>query len=255
MSKELDDDSTNDLLEELEFYSNSFNYPLSDILKDKILEFKLRQYIRIWPNKDSKSEDAYTDLVNHFGISDLSENDTEIINFSSTRTKLSDDRKYTELFQKQNGRCNVCGISLNDVNRQIDHIFPFCLGGMDTSDNYQILCSDCNLGKSDSLTWFTNNPFFSNIHENKISKSLRYSFLIFKKSKCCFKECDYNKSNSKLHVELQVPWHKGGRPVFDNLKITCDHHYKEKQRKITTTLDQGIRKFKTKSRKLSFTFN
>jgi hypothetical protein len=126
---------------------------------------------------------------------------------------------------------------------------------MNTSDNYQILCSDCNLGKSDSLTWFTNNPFFCNIHENKISKSLRYSFLIFKKSKCCFEECNYNKSNSKLHVELQVPWHKGGRHIFDNLKITCNYHYKEKQRKITSTLDRGLKKFNSKSRKLSFTFN
>ena len=51
-------------------------------------------------------------------------------------------------------RCCVCGRSPAtdpDTVLEIDHIVPYSKGGETTFDNLQILCKQCNLGKSDII--------------------------------------------------------------------------------------------------------
>ena len=51
-----------------------------------------------------------------------------------------------------NFKCCMCGtFSANnsEVVFHIDHIVPWSKAGETTMENLQILCSDCNLGKSD----------------------------------------------------------------------------------------------------------
>lgn len=49
------------------------------------------------------------------------------------------------------GRCEVCGWGKADgVKLHLDHIVPISKGGTNDRSNLQALCSDCNLGKSDS---------------------------------------------------------------------------------------------------------
>lgn len=53
----------------------------------------------------------------------------------------------TELYNKQNGRCAVCGEELGN-DGHVDHIIPWTLVGDELPDNYQYLCSSCNESKS-----------------------------------------------------------------------------------------------------------
>jgi hypothetical protein len=54
-----------------------------------------------------------------------------------------------QVFQRDGWKCVACGrASEHDVILHIDHIIPRSRGGTDTLDNYQTLCSLCNLGKS-----------------------------------------------------------------------------------------------------------
>ncbi len=54
------------------------------------------------------------------------------------------------ILQRDNFRCQLCGISGQDGARlEIDHKHPVALGGTDAEDNLWTLCFGCNRGKSD----------------------------------------------------------------------------------------------------------
>lgn len=52
------------------------------------------------------------------------------------------------IFERDGGRCVQCG---SNFDLQYDHILPLSRGGATTVENLQLLCTDCNLGKADSL--------------------------------------------------------------------------------------------------------
>ena len=62
------------------------------------------------------------------------------------------------LYQRQEGKCAICGkqLQINDYTSKdnyltIDHIFPMSRGGVNTIDNLQGLCSNCNYNKGDNI--------------------------------------------------------------------------------------------------------
>jgi HNH endonuclease len=52
------------------------------------------------------------------------------------------------VFERDGGRCVECGGAF-DI--QYDHILPVAHGGATTLQNLQLLCAECNRGKSDSI--------------------------------------------------------------------------------------------------------
>ena len=56
-----------------------------------------------------------------------------------------------DLWDRQEGKCCTCGkvIRIDDVH--IDHIVPWDYVGDELENNYQVLCSDCNLHKSNHV--------------------------------------------------------------------------------------------------------
>jgi 5-methylcytosine-specific restriction endonuclease McrA len=52
------------------------------------------------------------------------------------------------VFERDGGRCVDCGGSFD---LRYDHILPVAHGGATTLQNLQLLCAECNRGKSDSI--------------------------------------------------------------------------------------------------------
>lgn len=52
------------------------------------------------------------------------------------------------VLHRDNYTCQNCG---STSNLHIDHIYPFSRGGSNSPHNLQVLCSKCNLSKSDSI--------------------------------------------------------------------------------------------------------
>jgi 5-methylcytosine-specific restriction endonuclease McrA len=52
------------------------------------------------------------------------------------------------VFERDGGRCVECE---SNFDLQYHHVLPLALGGATTIENLQLLCADCNRGKSDSL--------------------------------------------------------------------------------------------------------
>lgn len=52
------------------------------------------------------------------------------------------------IYLRDGGVCTECG---TDVGLQFDHIYPHSLGGSNNTDNFQILCGECNRKKSNKI--------------------------------------------------------------------------------------------------------
>ena len=72
------------------------------------------------------------------------------INKKDTRKAIPGELK-KQLCDKQDNKCAICGRSLESVNSHVDHIIPWDYVGDELKNNYQVLCSDCNLHKSNHV--------------------------------------------------------------------------------------------------------
>ncbi len=59
-----------------------------------------------------------------------------------------DDRTKATIYEKQGGKCAMCGKKFEFEKMHADHITPWSKGGKTIAENCQMLCSDCNLRKS-----------------------------------------------------------------------------------------------------------
>lgn len=58
----------------------------------------------------------------------------------------------SQVLKKNNFKCQHCGKGVEDnIKLEIDHIIPKSKGGIDKLENYQVLCNQCNKGKSNKF--------------------------------------------------------------------------------------------------------
>ena len=58
----------------------------------------------------------------------------------------------TELWHRQGKKCRICGKEILSEEGHIDHIVPWDYVGDELENNNQVLCSDCNLHKSNHVS-------------------------------------------------------------------------------------------------------
>jgi 5-methylcytosine-specific restriction endonuclease McrA len=57
-----------------------------------------------------------------------------------------------QVLKRDGYACQICGATAADgAKLEIDHIFPVGRGGQNDEENLQVLCRNCNIGKSDSF--------------------------------------------------------------------------------------------------------
>jgi hypothetical protein len=56
-----------------------------------------------------------------------------------------------EVLRRDRYTCRFCGASAPDVLLEVDHVIPRHEGGGDIASNLQVLCADCNAGKSATM--------------------------------------------------------------------------------------------------------
>lgn len=65
------------------------------------------------------------------------------------RKNISDSIKQS-LLNTQDHKCAICGEQI-DIHAHIDHIVPFKYVGDELENNYQMLCTSCNLKKNANI--------------------------------------------------------------------------------------------------------
>jgi ATP adenylyltransferase len=75
-----------------------------------------------------------------------------------------------EVLSRAKFKCELCGISADEKNIEVDHIFPKSLGGKDDLSNYQALCYSCNAAKRN--TDDTDFRVFKSLYETRVEKCL-----------------------------------------------------------------------------------
>lgn len=95
-------------------------------------------------------------IFQHKGQTFIEWDENSIINFPLQEIKV---KRQTikpslrfEILKRDDYCCQMCGATAKDgVTLEIDHVTPVSKGGSNDADNLQVLCRDCNIGKSDNF--------------------------------------------------------------------------------------------------------
>lgn len=80
----------------------------------------------------------------------------------SHRKQLSPSLRQ-ELWKKQGQKCCICGKKMTAEEGHIDHIVPWDYVGDELDNNYQVVCSDCNLHKSNHVSLTVHTLIFNRV--------------------------------------------------------------------------------------------
>lgn len=64
--------------------------------------------------------------------------------------RVFSERDKVTMYHRQKGVCAICGKPFGIKEMHADHIIPWSKGGIAELNNGQMLCTTCNLAKSDN---------------------------------------------------------------------------------------------------------
>jgi len=116
-----------------------------DIFEELTSKFKCKDYFY----GESTEEDAATaeneDRLEHF----ITDEEKDLLAKSVDGKKIVKAGMRWQVMERDDFKCVACGVSAKDgAILHVDHIIPRSKGGKDDMDNYQTLCHQCNIGKS-----------------------------------------------------------------------------------------------------------
>lgn len=77
--------------------------------------------------------------------------ETEIVDDTKVKRKQFNTKERTAVYNKNKGRCAICGRFVPYDEFTVDHIIPLSKGGTNKLKNLQCTCKTCNLIKQDIL--------------------------------------------------------------------------------------------------------
>lgn len=139
-----------DLLQ-LEHYRKKVVHPMPGkrLVRDGILEFNGNEYT-LAPPFDCMSRSQQMELIaacEHRIEDHLAAHGDQFGNRSDDPVPGS--VRY-EVLRRAGGRCELCGVSHEEVQLDVDHIVPRSMGGSNDDSNLQVLCRTCNAQKNNN---------------------------------------------------------------------------------------------------------
>lgn len=144
---------------------------LYDALHKDILESILSEVCEYMKSKDSSyismkriyyrsanDIDAVKQIVQNVCHLSLSEQDLRWLNncIKAFMKKQPHRKQFSnsmriELWKEQGQKCRICGKEISAEDGHIDHMVPWDYVGDELENNFQVLCADCNLHKSNHV--------------------------------------------------------------------------------------------------------
>lgn len=208
-----------------------FGFIPESAIRERPVDLKVKPLIRI--HLESLRIEYDEELVSIIkALSDQYYATSSLNNLAKPRKfSMSDIRSngaYRDLIQRQNHRCSICGHSFRDHGGEtLDHIIPWRLiGDNQDGSNWQILCSDCNSGKSAYLTHLmllaSKNWMYGNtpLSDKDYSNQVRFSVLM-RDGRCTFPSCNATPKTNSLTPTKVID---SGLGLYDFLTTRCERH-------------------------------
>lgn len=197
---------------------------IDEAIDEKASELTLRHFLLCLPNGRLKAEQIPAFLTEVLGEKP-SLQFVERVSYAVRGPRISED-DYLAIEREQNGRCALCGSVLGGkAGAHVDHIMPVALHGKSEVENYQLLCAECNLGKSKMPGWILSAPYL----REGITPRMKYCVLTRFHGRCCVSTCSATARLTELELVPRIPVQRGGRPIFDNLEALCREHADERR--------------------------
>ena len=115
------------------------------------------------------------------------------------------------------------GVIERDIRIEIDHLYPFSLGGDDSLDNFRLICGWANKVKSNHVTGYSlGSKLAHGVNLNPKSNYYWALRLIGLKRKCEVDGCNKTLENSELTVCSIFGRTKNINPL--SMKVVCEEH-------------------------------
>ena len=138
------------------FLTSMFEVIVAECSDDNY-KLELKNRLRNSPNKKIVIKNTVNDLMKCLIDDDEAETILKwvIAFFDKKSTRLNyDDSVKNRILHYQNNECNICSKRIDLSNSELDHIIPFSMVGDELGeDNLQMLCTECNRRKSNSVVY------------------------------------------------------------------------------------------------------
>lgn len=210
----------------------------NSIEQDEILELIFNEHGNLWKMifknyyyfstaVEGAIKRAIYEKKHNTKVSEKINTDTYIIN-NNLKRELTEDEK-EQVKQRDNYKCLACEIiKEKGIRLEVDHIFPFALGGHTTIDNAQTLCSTCNAYKgtnkidfrihSANLVSFGDIDIIESKKNDYWDTALRRIINFFYKCHAVREIELHTKSNGKFYKKWQIKLYSGNNPKWLELQ-------------------------------------
>lgn len=208
-----------------------FGYMPEKAVKDRSFDLRVKPIIREhFESIGLTADDELVDIVKTICDQFYSTSPKNLLRRRKfTINDIRANRMHAELLHRQNHRCTICGIDFRRSGGEtLDHVIPWrILGDVRDGSNWQILCAECNAGKSSTIShllmaesrnwaYGTHDGDGIDNHNNR----LRFAVLS-RDGKCMQPGCNLGPKETHLSVIRMV---QTGLHVYDHYSTWCAEH-------------------------------